>query len=348
MALYYKIIVIILSVTHVSVAARSPKFQYQLDPSWPRSPLSPTIQGITSTAFDEQNRVVYVLQRGKDAPPVIMFDVLGNVLGAWGGVGDQREFVREHGIYVQQNFQDTKNPFIWITDVTNHTVKKFSSHGELLLTLGTPGIAGHSLNPLQFGNVADLTSDSMGNIYISDGDGGINDRVVKLGKNLNVAWSVGLNTTGSKPGQFASPHSVAWNSRTNQIIVADRENNRTQFLSAQTGKVMGIWGGNGACEPQTPWSVRVDQSKQLLIVIDGAHQPGDPDQGRLLVFDLSQTLTLSTNHSQYAFPDCEILEGVEIGVPTAEPHELGYDSLTGDVYVAYVESPPAILRYVKV
>ena len=43
----------------------------------------------------------------------------------------------------------------------------------MLDEFGTSGIAGQGVRPkLQFGNVADVAIDDIGNIYITDGDGG--------------------------------------------------------------------------------------------------------------------------------------------------------------------------------
>lgn len=61
-----------------------------------------------------------------------------------------------------------------------HTVKKYNSLGDLVQVLGTPGKKGTGLNPLQFDNPAELYVDDTGEIYIVDGDGGLNNRLVKL------------------------------------------------------------------------------------------------------------------------------------------------------------------------
>ncbi len=43
-----------------------------------------------------------------------------------------------------------------MTDVVEHTVKKFTPSGVLVSRLGTPDVAGSSIDPVQFGNVADV------------------------------------------------------------------------------------------------------------------------------------------------------------------------------------------------
>lgn len=46
--------------------------------------------------------------------------------------------------------------------------------------LGTPGNAGSSLIPLQFDQPAELFVEETGEIYVVDGDGGMNNRLIKL------------------------------------------------------------------------------------------------------------------------------------------------------------------------
>ena len=61
-----------------------------------------------------------------------------------------------------------------------HTVKSFSPAGTVEHVLGTAGKAGSGLAPLQFDQVADLAISSSGEIFIVDGDGGMNNRLIKL------------------------------------------------------------------------------------------------------------------------------------------------------------------------
>lgn len=46
--------------------------------------------------------------------------------------------------------------------------------------LGTPGNAGSSLIPLQFDQPAEIFVDETGEIYVVDGDEGMNNRLLKL------------------------------------------------------------------------------------------------------------------------------------------------------------------------
>lgn len=68
-----------------------------------------------------------------------------------------------------------------------HTIKQYSSSGKLLQVLGTAGKSGSGLNPLQFDQPADIfIHDSTKEIYIVDGDGGMNNRLIKLSQGFNM------------------------------------------------------------------------------------------------------------------------------------------------------------------
>lgn len=92
--------------------------------------------------------------RGPGIPlsgPVLVFGEDGTYHRSWGhNVVDMI-----HGMRLQRLANGTAR--IWVTDLGNgamgHTVKMFSTDGDLLETIGTPGKAGVSLNPIQFDQV---------------------------------------------------------------------------------------------------------------------------------------------------------------------------------------------------
>ncbi|XP_075706156.1 NHL repeat-containing protein 3 [Rhinoderma darwinii] len=182
----------------------APQQLYKLDADWPRNPES--IRGVPfDVAVDHLNSLVYVAQRGDNVSKVLVFTEEGYFKTAW----KTNTLEMPHGIFAVIDDENLKS--IWITDVGQgpygHTVKQYSPSGALLKILGTPGIAGSRLSPLQFDQPADIFIKGEDEIYIVDGDGGLNNRLLKLTDDFSLQWTLGGN--GTKPGQFYIPHSVA-------------------------------------------------------------------------------------------------------------------------------------------
>jgi hypothetical protein len=170
-----------------------------------------------------------------DLDPVLKFDPSGNVVTSFGG--GMMSF--PHGIHADREGN------VWVTDAggpsagergtgKGHAVFKFSPEGELLLTLGTPGVAGNGTGAL-LETPCDVVTDLAGNVYVGDGHNGQNpdapantvSRIVKFDREGNyVAHWGGM---GSGPGQMRTPHAVDIDSR-NRLIVGDRGNNRLQIF----------------------------------------------------------------------------------------------------------------------
>ncbi len=77
----------------------------------------------------------------------------------------------------------------------------------------------------QFRQPTDVTWDTQGNIFISDGY--INSRIAKYDR--NGRWVKQWGDRGTKPGEFNTPHSIAADAKGN-IYVADRGNRRIQVF----------------------------------------------------------------------------------------------------------------------
>lgn len=63
---------------------------------------------------------------------------------------------------------------------SGHTIQQYSSSGQLLQVIGTPGTAGSGVNPLQLDQPAEIFVEDTGDLYVVDGDGGMNNRLLKL------------------------------------------------------------------------------------------------------------------------------------------------------------------------
>jgi hypothetical protein len=178
---------------------------------------------------------------GRPEAPVLAFGLSGDVVKRLGaGV-----FVFPHGIAIDSDDN------VWITDGRGedgkgHQVIKFSASGEILMRLGTAGVAGEG--PDAFNGPSDVAVAPNGDIFVGDGhDAGTNARVVKFGKDgtFITAWG----QKGVRPGEFATPHSLAFDSG-GRLFVGDRENNRIQIFTqdgvfidewTQFGRPSGMW-----------------------------------------------------------------------------------------------------------
>ena len=139
-----------------------------------------------------------------------------------------------HGLRVQPaSVSADGRTYVWVADIGDHTVKQCTTDGALVLALGTAGSNGTGTDPIQFDHVADVAFGADGRVYVSDGDGGENHRVVAF---VPPAYGVGwvFGRSGTSNNDFASPHSVAVD-QLQRLWVADRDNNRTQLFALTPG-----------------------------------------------------------------------------------------------------------------
>ena len=156
-----------------------------------------------------------------DLDVVFQFDKDGNMLTRWGA----GMFVWPHGIDVD----DDGN--VWIADARGegnrgHQVIKFSSHGDVLMRLGTAGVAGRTQSTFDQPN--DVLVAPSGDIFVGDGHpANGNNRIVKFSSDGTYLMEWG--ETGSEPGQFRTPHALAMDSQ-GLLYVGDRSNRRIQVF----------------------------------------------------------------------------------------------------------------------
>lgn len=164
-----------------------------------------------------------------DLDPILKIDPTGRVVQSFGA----GLFLFPHGIHVDREGN------VWVTDARGaegrgHVVIKFSPSGDVLLTLGQPGVAGDGSDHL-LETPNDVVTDLAGNIYVGDGHSGQNAnagpetvaRVVKFDRHGNYVTHWG--GWGMGPGQMRTPHAVDIDSQ-NRLIVGDRGNNRLQIF----------------------------------------------------------------------------------------------------------------------
>ena len=180
---------------------------------------------------------LYVLHRcfentcsGRPEDPIVKFDTSGKPLATWGA----GLFNYPHGFHV--DFEGN----VWATDARGdgqlgHQVFKFSSNGELLMTLGEAGVAGKG--PNLFNQPTDILVVESGEFFVTEGHGEGNNRVMKFSRDgeFITAWG----GTGSNPGEFNTPHAIAMDSQ-GRLFIGDRGNNRIQIFD-QEGRFLDEW-----------------------------------------------------------------------------------------------------------
>jgi sugar lactone lactonase YvrE len=185
---------------------------------------------------------------GSNAAPIQKFDSSGKLVTSFGA----GMFVFPHGLFVDRD----RN--VWVSDGKGadgkgHTVIKFSPDGKVLMTLGTPGVAGSDAT--HFNAPSDVLVAPNGDVFVADGHGGdTNARIVKFspdGKFI-TAWG----RKGAAAGEFDTPHALAMDSA-GRLFVADRANDRIQIFD-QAGKFLAEWKQFGR-----PSGLFIDQDDML-------------------------------------------------------------------------------------
>ena len=315
--------------------------KYVVDSNWPKMPLpvagqfgtplviststgkpKPWSTGeVAGTCVDSQDHV-FIVTRGNlvnspetldsiPAPPVIEFDVKGNVVNAWGDRNVLPNGI--HGCFV--DYQDN----LWIAGNGDGIVQKYPHDGAAtpLLQIGTRGVCDWPANGNACGNSgADPTANQSktllnqpadmwidpnpdpvtgqrGSIYIADGYG--NHRVVVFDANGTWLRQWGgvagtVNAVTDSPGLFASgdgghPHCVV-GGNDNLIYVCDRADDRVQVFTKTgvlqrimpivpgTGVTLGFCGAPGLGTAGSAWDLdfSTDAQQQFMYEVDGGNE----------------------------------------------------------------------------
>lgn len=257
---------------------------YQTERDWGTLPSGRTWGSTGAVNIDRDGVSVWAIERcgsfswqtsgrvscaGSNLDPVVKFDKSGKVATTFGG----GRFVFPHGLHVDRDGN------VWVTDSRaateaelkqfpdakgkGHTVVKFSPEGKVLLVLGTPGVAGNP--PERLNEPCDVVTLPNGDILVSEGHSGQNrtpapttvSRISRFSKDGTFIRSWGQLGTG--PGEFKTPHALAYDETRGRLYVADRGNNRIQIFDAD-GTFIAEWSQFGR-----PSDVALDASGALYV-----------------------------------------------------------------------------------
>jgi DNA-binding beta-propeller fold protein YncE len=297
------------------------RFGYHALDGWAHLPPCLSWTEVAAVATDSRDRV-YLFHRGEQ--PVQVFDRDGSFLASWG----EGLFRRPHGLFIGPD------DAVYCTDDADHTVRKFTPDGQLLLTLGTSGSPSdtgatdmdyrtvrHGGPPFHY--PTNLAVAPSGEMYVADGYG--NARVHRFAADGPLLLSWGDPGTG--PGQFNLPHGIAVGAD-GTVYVADRENSRVQLFTPE-GRFLADW-----LDVARPCQVFLDARGNVYVAELGfraGRWPGtgppapDAPGGRLSIFNGAGEL-----QARWGGGDQPCAPGDFFA-----PHGVSVDS-RGDIYVAEV------------
>jgi streptogramin lyase len=259
---------------------------YQRVEGWAKLPEGRTWGSTSAVDVDKDGKSIWVAERcganscldratGKmsDLPSVLKFDSTGKLVKSFGA----GMLIFPHGIHVD------KDGNVWVTDgqdnaplpqrgagrgrgeapvgpigpragaTMGNQVYKFSPDGKVLLTLGKPGGAAA---PDYFYQPNDIQTAPNGDIFVAEGHGAGNNRILKFDKTGKFIKEWGKLGTG--PGEFDQPHALAMDSK-GRLFVGDRNNNRIQIFD-QNGAFIEEWK-----QYSRPSGVYIDKNDMIYV-----------------------------------------------------------------------------------
>jgi DNA-binding beta-propeller fold protein YncE len=272
-------------------ATQVPEIPYDAVPNFLKLPPDLYLGEASGVAVNSKKHV-FVFSRGNTTGPAY-----GASAAQILEFGPDGKYIREigHNLYAwsfAHAIRVDKDDNLWAIDKGSDMIIKFNPEGRVVMVFGRKKEASDEgtepwkhVNPPrpaingQFRQPTDVTWDTQGNIFISDGY--INSRVAKFDKNGD--WVMQWGSPGSGPGEFNTPHSIASDAQGN-IYVADRGNRRIQVFDPEGKQLreftidvpvpagVHMWMGNppaaappaatvgtpapnGTMQPGSPWAI---------------------------------------------------------------------------------------------
>jgi DNA-binding beta-propeller fold protein YncE len=292
--------------------------RFAVDTGWAKVPGGGTLGDVAAVGITADGRVL-AFSRGDH--PMAMFDPDGTFRGSWG----QDIFTRAHGLHV------APDGFLYCTDDGDHTVRKCTVEGEVVMTLGIPGRPSEYMSGAPFHRCTHTALAPDGRIYVSDGYGNASIHCFSPEGELLFSWG----GSGSAPGEFFLPHNICCDAD-GWVYVADRENHRIQ-----------VFDGEGAYETQfnnlyRPCALALSPGDDPELYVGelgplfNNFTPWAPNLGaRVAILDRRGTPLASLGDRSFQPP---------AATQFFAPHGIAVDA-GGDVYVAEVANAAWPLHY---
>ena len=181
--------------------------------NWFQLPQNVSLGNIADVAVDNKDNV-YLLQREEKF--MMIFSSTGKLEEIW----ENKDFLDVHQLHIAPDGR------IFVTDRDAHCIVIFSPSGEIIGTIGKRNSPQELGKPFNHPTCAVCTSE--GEIFISDGYGNYSVHHFNSSGNLVHSWG----KPGYEEGCFSTPHSLLL-TKDNNLLVADRENNRIQVFNQQ-------------------------------------------------------------------------------------------------------------------
>jgi peptidylamidoglycolate lyase len=265
---------------------------YQIDAGWPEWPAGMEVGNGSGVALDSAGHLFFLHRAGhpysesdliQSATILELDPESGAVLNQW-GAGILKS---PHGLTIDRDDN------VWVTDVMQNKVYKFSHAGQPLLTLGADYASGQDLclqvrneltnlpctgDPALFARPTDVAIGLDGAIYVADGYR--NSRVAVFNPDGSFRHSWG--ELGDLPGAFNLVHGIAID-QAGRVYVADRRNARIQVFDA-AGGLLAVWNPAGLGRP---FGVEAGPDGRIYVADGGdtIDQPGARPRSQVVALD---------------------------------------------------------------
>ncbi len=321
---------------------------YRAEVGWERLPEGRTLGIVSGVVPDPDGEHLWILDRcganqcaGTDIDPILKFDLEGNLVDSFGA----GLFAFPHG------FALDREGYLWVTEGgahgdaraalgermgMGHQVLKLTRRGEVVLRIGEAGVHGDS--ETRFNGPSGVAVSPRGDVWVSDGHRGGNNRIVKLASDGSFLLAVGggVGSESREPGRFSDPHDVKIDSR-GRVYVADRGNSRIQVFD-DDGTLRYVWTHYGK-----PSGLFIDRNDVLYAGdgLSGDLRTGPPDPWRSN-FGWEKGIRIGDLGTEQAWVTCFVPQHDANVGPGIEFLGVDFD---GNIYAGEVERM-RLVRYV--